>query len=196
MGRYALEVAVSAARVHCSQAPLAWVHCSRALQELKSSALVPPRCPLSFYYPRNDSRKYSSRSVLELYYSSSFRLLTCTSAHTYYNHCRPHRMKSAYSVCTSPLTILIRTLHTTRGECIPSMPFWFGNQTGQCILGMHSHLVVLWLRTKIRWLLVRSIHTPLWSSHPLFAIRVFSVWSGTYARVTCISEIIRLIGKC
>ncbi len=37
------------------------------------------------------------------------------------NHCRPHRMKSAYSVCTSPLTILIRTRHTPRGECIPSM---------------------------------------------------------------------------
>jgi hypothetical protein len=56
--------------------------------ELSSSALVPPRCSLSLYYPRNDSRihllplELRSRAGA---YSSNHRFLTLTSARTYYS---------------------------------------------------------------------------------------------------------------
>jgi hypothetical protein len=74
-GRYELEVAASAALVHCSRAPA----------ELSSSALVPPRCSLSLYYPVitlvHLPLELRSRAGA---YSSNHRLLTRTSAHTYY----------------------------------------------------------------------------------------------------------------
>ena len=75
-GRYELEVAASAALVHCSRAPA----------ELSSSALVPPRCSLSLYYPVitlvHLPLELRSRAGA---YSSNHRFLTRTSAHTYYS---------------------------------------------------------------------------------------------------------------
>jgi hypothetical protein len=98
MGRYELEVAASAALVHCS---------------ISSSALVPPRCSLSLYYPvitlvHLPLKLLRSRAGA---YSSNHRLLTRTSAHTYWAI-----PENTLGVCTRSLCTCTCTV-TTPGTC-------------------------------------------------------------------------------